>query len=124
VQQGAVRRLTANKDRRSEAREERDPVQLQITPTDEGFRLDGELDMATAEELSKLLRTASSDDSPIVLDFSGISFMDSSGLSVLLEAAGQNDGHGSVVILNPSAQVRRVLEISIPGGTPGLEVRG
>lgn len=99
-------------------------MQLQITPTDEGFRLDGELDMATAEELSKLLRTASSDDSPIVLDFSGISFMDSSGLSVLLEAAGQNDSEGSVVILNPSAQVRRVLEISIPGGTPGLEVRG
>jgi hypothetical protein len=29
-----------------------------------------------------------------------------------------------MVILNPPAQVRRVLDISIPGGTPGLEVRG
>jgi len=28
-----------------------------------------------------------------------------------------------LVVLNPSTQVRRVLDISIPGGTPGLEVR-
>jgi hypothetical protein len=28
-----------------------------------------------------------------------------------------------LVIVHPSAQVRRLFEISIPGGTPGLEVR-
>ena len=75
-------------------------MQLQITRTEDGFRLDGEL------------------------DFSGVSFMDSSGLRALLEGAGQPTGCGPVVIVNPSAQVRRVLDISIPGGTPGLEVRG
>jgi anti-sigma B factor antagonist len=99
-------------------------MQLQITPTDEGFRLDGELDMATAEDLSQLLRDAASNEGPVVLDFSGVSFMDSSGLRALLEAAGKTDEDRSVIILNPTAQVRRVLEISIPGGTPGLEVRG
>jgi anti-anti-sigma factor len=99
---------------------------LQITPTDEGFRLDGELDMATADDLSQVLRDASTNHGgdPIVLDFSGVSFMDSSGLRALLEAAGLLNGNGSMVILNPPAQVRRVLDISIPGGTPGLEVRG
>jgi anti-anti-sigma factor len=98
-------------------------MQLQITPTDDGFRLEGELDMATADDLSRLLRDASTEGDPIVLDFSGVSFMDSSGLRALLERAGQANGDGPVVILNPSAQVRRVLDISIPGGTPGLEVR-
>jgi anti-anti-sigma factor len=98
-------------------------MQLEITPTDEGFRLEGELDMATADDLSQIFRDAPSND-PIVLDFSGVSFMDSSGLRALLEGAGQPTGCGPVVIVNPSAQVRRVLEISIPGGTPGLEVRG
>jgi anti-anti-sigma factor len=97
-------------------------MQLQITRTDDGFRLDGELDMATADDLSQIFRDAPSND-PIVLDFSGVSFMDSSGLRALLEGAGQPTGCGPVVIVNPSAQVRRVLDISIPGGTPGLEVR-
>jgi anti-sigma B factor antagonist len=99
-------------------------LHLQITPTVEGFRLNGELDMATAEDLSQLLRTAVLECRPVVLDFSGVSFMDSSGLRALLQAAGLLSGNGSMVILNPPAQVRRVLDISIPGGTPGLEVRG
>ena len=99
-------------------------VQLRITPTEDGFRLEGELDMATADDLSQIFRDAPSNGDPIVLDFSGVSFMDSSGLRALLERAGQPTGAGPVVIVNPSAQVRRVLEISIPGGTPGLEVRG
>lgn len=98
-------------------------VQLQITPTEEGFRLEGELDMATADDLGQIFRDAPSNET-IVLDFSEVSFMDSSGLRVLLEGAGRPTGCGPVVIVNPSAQVRRVLEISIPGGTPGLEVRG
>lgn len=98
-------------------------MQLQITPTEEGFRLEGELDMATADDLSQIFRDAPSNEA-IVLDFSGVSFMDSSGLRALLEGAGQPTGCGPVVIVNPSAQVRRVLDISIPGGTPGLEVRG
>jgi anti-sigma B factor antagonist len=98
-------------------------MQLQITPTDDGFRLEGELDMATADDLSQVLRDASTGDDPIVLDFSAVTFMDSSGLRALLEGAGKPNGNGPIVILNPSDQVRRVLDISIPGGTPGLEVR-
>jgi anti-sigma B factor antagonist len=97
-------------------------MQLEITATDEGFRLEGELDMATAEDLSQVLRAATNDH-PIVLDFEGVSFMDSSGLRALLEGAGLPKERGPVVILNPTAQVRRVLDISIPGGIPGLEVR-
>jgi stage II sporulation protein AA (anti-sigma F factor antagonist) len=98
-------------------------MQLQITPTDEGFLLEGELDMATADALSQLLKEESMDGDPVVLDFSGVSFMDSSGLRAVLERAGQQNRQGPVVITNPSRQVRRVLDISIPGGAPGLEVR-
>jgi anti-anti-sigma factor len=101
-------------------------MQLEIKPTDRGFHLEGELDIATADDLSTILRAAVTENGPdpLELDFSGVSFMDSSGLRALLEAAGLLNGNGSMVILNPSAQVRRVLDISIPGGTPGLEVRG
>jgi anti-anti-sigma factor len=98
-------------------------MQLEITPTEDGYRLEGELDMATAGGLSELLRKAADNDEPVVLDFSGVSFMDSSGLRALLEGAGLPNGSGPVVIVNPTAQVRRVLDISIPDGMPGLEVR-
>jgi anti-sigma B factor antagonist len=97
-------------------------VQLRIAPTEAGFELEGELDMATAGDLAEFLREAEKGSDPILLDFSGISFMDSSGLRVILEAAAERDG-GSLVILHPTSQVQRVLDISIPGGTPGLEVR-
>jgi anti-anti-sigma factor len=97
-------------------------MQLQITPTDGGFRLDGELDIATADGLMDLLRTTADTDDPIVLDFSGVKFMDSSGLRALLQAARSEDC-GPVVVKDPPPQVRRLLEISIPEGVPGLRVR-
>jgi anti-sigma B factor antagonist len=99
-------------------------VQLEITAIEEGFRLEGELDMATADGLSQLLRDAAEGGGSVKLDFSGVSFMDSSGLRALLDAATRRNGSGPVVLVNPSPQVRRVLDISIPDGTPGLEVRG
>jgi anti-sigma B factor antagonist len=99
-------------------------MQLEITSTDEGFRLVGELDMATADDLSQLLRAAAANGEPVVLDLSRVTFMDSSGLRALLEGAELSRGSGSLVIVRPSAQVRRLLDISIPGGAPGLEVRG
>jgi anti-sigma B factor antagonist len=98
-------------------------MQLEITETEDGYRLEGELDMATAGGLTEVLQTAAGGDDPIVLDFSGVSFMDSSGLRALLDAADLPNGNGPVVILKPRPQVRRVLDISIPDGMPGLEVR-
>jgi anti-anti-sigma factor len=98
-------------------------MQLEITMTEDGYRLVGELDMATCDGLMELLRSAAAGHHPVVLDFSGVSFMDSSGLRAILEGAGLPNESGPVVILNPSPQVRRVLEISIPDGVPGLEVR-
>ncbi len=97
-------------------------MQLEITTTDDGYRLEGELDMATAGGLTELLLTAPG-DAPLVLDFSGVSFMDSSGLRALLEGAGLPNGEGPVVVQDPSPQVRRVFEITIPDGVPGLEIR-
>ena len=98
-------------------------MKLEITATDEGYRLAGELDMATADDLSDLLHGEVTRELPVVLDFEGISFMDSSGLRVLLEAARSENGGTTLVIVRPSEQVQRVLDISIPGGVPGLEVR-
>jgi anti-anti-sigma factor len=94
---------------------------LEIVATNDGYRLEGELDMATAGGLREVLATANADD-PIVLDFSGVRFMDSSGLRALLQWA-RSDDCGPVVLKDPTPQVSRLLEITIPDGAPGLRVR-
>ena len=95
---------------------------LQIDATDGGLRLAGELDMATADELLDAIRDRGEDE-PMTLDFSRVTFMDSSGLRSLLEASKLREGDGAIVILDPPKQVRRVLDISLPDGAPGLEVQ-
>ena len=96
---------------------------LHIGPTEQGFRLEGELDLATSQDLLTAIRGRPADDEPLTLDFSDITFMDSSGLRALLEAAKDRGDDQLLVIVDPSPQVRRVLEISLPDGAPGLEVR-
>ena len=96
---------------------------LDIVATDRGYRLDGELDLATAEDLLAAIREHDERDSQLDLDFSDVTFMDSSGLRALLEAASERNG-ADLVILDPTPQVRRVLDISLPDGAPGLEIRG
>jgi anti-anti-sigma factor len=96
---------------------------LKVIPTDEGFRVEGELDMATAPELLESLQDAVETGGPIVLDFSGVTFMDSTGLRAVLQAVRALDGEGVLVLERPSDRVRRVLDISLPGGVPRLEIR-
>ena len=76
--------------------------------------VDGELDLATAPELRDVLVALSEDgDKEVTLDLTGLEFIDSTGLSVLVmtftraRAAG-----GSLVIRNPSQSVTRILEIT------------
>jgi anti-anti-sigma factor len=60
---------------------------LTATPDDAGncrVTLRGELDLGTAERLERALANA---DGEILLDLRGLTFMDSTGVRVLLEAA-------------------------------------
>jgi anti-anti-sigma factor len=95
---------------------------LHIDPTERGFRLDGELDLATAQDLVSAIRARPGGDRPLTLDFSRVGFMDSSGLRALLEAATGRDEGDALVVLDPTPQVRRVLDISLPDPVPGLVV--
>lgn len=97
---------------------------LHIDQTEQGYRLEGELDLLTSEDLLSAIRANPDAGRPLTLDFSGVSFMDSSGLRALLEGAKGRDDGDVLVLLDPSPQVRRLLAISLPDGAPGLLVRG
>ena len=74
------------------------------------LRLVGELDQATVPLFEAALEAISRGD-PVTLDFSELSFIDSSGLHEVSKYAAMLDGSGPLTIVNASADVRRVFEI-------------
>jgi anti-sigma B factor antagonist len=77
-------------------------------------RVTGELDLSTAEQLAAELRTAlTAPPVRLVVDASALTFVDSTGLSVLLVAERQAraDG-GSLVLRHPSHALLRLLELT------------
>lgn len=84
---------------------------LVITPTADGISVSGEIDTHTAPSLAAAI--AAADRRELTLDFSGVEFIDSSGLRVLIQAHRKAaESGGTLRLSNPSAMVRRVLDIS------------
>jgi len=67
--------------------------------------------MTTAHQLEQLCRQLSGTTEQIVLDFAGVTFLDSSGINALLRAMQCADA-SSITILNPSDQIVRTLRIT------------
>jgi anti-anti-sigma factor len=73
------------------------------------FELHGELDLAAEVEFRRRIDSAGPDGT-VVLDLSGLSFMDSTGLRLLLETdTRMRDGGGRCVIVRGSGVVHRVI---------------
>jgi anti-sigma B factor antagonist len=78
------------------------------------IRLEGELDIATADDVEReLLRVESTDALSIVLDLSSLRFIDSTGVRVVLyaHARSRRDANRLVLLRGPAA-VQRVFELS------------
>ena len=75
--------------------------------------LQGEIDIATAGRLRDAIERQIGPQQTIVLDLSGVAFMDSSCITVLVQARGAlaADG-GSLVLRNPSALAHRILSLT------------
>ena len=94
-----------------------------VTARDYGFvasragdgvvHVEGELDIVTAALLEAELRdAATSSTADLVVDLSGVSFMDSAGMNVLARIYKVLDGENRALILqNATGSVRRALEI-------------
>jgi len=78
------------------------------------LRVAGEIDMSTAELLREaLLAAIRHHDSTVRLDMADVSFMDSTGLAVLIFSHRRITQEGGRLILDrPNARVTRVLQVS------------
>ena len=75
--------------------------------------MEGELDCATAPQLELRLRALAGLGHPVSIDLADVSFMDSSGLRLLLDAhrAAERDGR-TFELRRPSPAVRRVIGLA------------
>lgn len=77
-------------------------------------KVDGEVDLSNAAGLrDHLIQQVTEGNHNIAVDLSGVEFMDSSGLAVLISGLRRTKEHdGSLVLVGPTASVRRVLSIT------------
>lgn len=77
--------------------------------------LTGEVDISSVHVLRNgLASMIGTGLSAVILDASGVTFMDSTGLHALVEAKRSLHDNGMRIFLVPSRQVRRVLELVFP----------
>ena len=75
--------------------------------------LAGELDVAGAPVLREHLAAATRSDGRVVCDLEHLTYMDSTGISVLIAARKRLDATGrDLVLVGPSERVHKVLEIT------------
>lgn len=76
-------------------------------------RVTGEIDLATSPRLRAALESATDQAEVIRVDMSGVTFLDSSGISVLVEAQQRlHESPNRLVLHGVGDSIRRVLEIS------------
>ena len=92
------------------------PLSIDTEPVDQArvrLIVSGELDIATSPYLREDLERELDAGRAVELDLSGLSFMDSTGISVVIQAMDQFAAQGRVFELSPelSDQVRRLLSM-------------
>jgi len=95
----------------------RSPVPFHVTvePLDDArlIRAAGELELSTAPALSQELDEARDTGATALLDLADVTFIDSSGLQLLLEASRQSaESDWAFFIVRTSEAVRRLVELS------------
>lgn len=76
-------------------------------------RATGEIDVSSIDLLRRGLYTAGEEATTVLLDLSGVTFMDSTGLHLLLEATNSAAvSDRGFFIVRPSDVVRRLIEVS------------
>jgi anti-anti-sigma factor len=93
-------------------------VELSERRRDDGaivISIEGELDLSTAPELREAMFGAfeGSPEGGVWLDFAGCTFIDSTGLRVIIEGSRRaGEGAGKLGVLNLSEQPQRLFELT------------
>lgn len=78
------------------------------------LKLEGEVDVSTASYLRKEIETAyKTNEADIEVDLTDLSYIDSTGLGVMIGAYGRmREKNNSIVLRNPKANIKKLLSIT------------
>lgn len=98
---------------------------LEIERKDDGvLALSGEVDLSNADQVPDAVAALASPEGDLVLDVSGLRFIDSTGVRLLLTlASDRGQRGGNLVIERPGGVVQRVLGLMGIERAPYLEIR-
>jgi len=93
------------------------------TATSGSIRLIGELDVMNVDAVGRHLEEELRTGNRLTLDLSGLTFIDSRGLAMLLQLSELADELDlTPIALKTSEVVRRVMEVGLPASIPGVEI--
>lgn len=103
-------------------------LQLSIDPAGSGgiavIEAVGEVDLGNSDDLTESVKAAGAGGGAVVLDMSGVTFMDSSGLKAMLVAT-RDLGAGLAVVVTPGSSVERLVELAgVSDRIPNFASRG
>lgn len=89
---------------------------VEVTPSENGWSIVGEVDASTSPTVAEALAVVPDGgrkSGRIVVETSGVSFIDSSGLRVLIELSERAGALGAEVVLaSPSRSMARLIELT------------
>ncbi len=92
---------------------------VEVSPGE--FSVAGEVDAHSSESFATALVAAGEQATAVKIDLSGVTFMDSSGLRVLVAAQQRAEAGGPTLVLrSPSRQIVRLLDLA--GLTENFEI--
>ena len=87
-------------------------IQKTVENNEASFTLEGELDTITAPELEKALQQTLPGLTKLTLDFTGLDYISSAGLRVLLTAQKIMNKQGGMLVRNVNKDILEVFEIT------------
>jgi anti-sigma B factor antagonist len=93
-----------------------DSVRFTVSTESDGIGtvvVSGDVDLLTAPHMAAAVQRAQESGKAVLLDLSGVDFLGSAGLSVLVQAARRaGDDHGRFAVLVTSHPVQRAIEVT------------
>jgi anti-anti-sigma factor len=86
-------------------------LQIERTESPRGFRLLGELDASNAAQLWAAIEPELDQSGDLTLDLTGLAFMDSSGIQILVNTAQGLADEANLILVSPGSLVRRLLNL-------------
>jgi anti-anti-sigma factor len=85
---------------------------LSIESIEGGFRVAGQIDMATVDQFRQAATAAVAEGAELVMDLSGCSFLGSEGIGILIDTVKALGADGRLILRAPHGIIPKVLELS------------